>query len=785
MLTPDKPSQSTTNDACRKPTEELLNSHEFSPASRKQRMRQTNHQEQLAEERKTAVIRALVSRNLVDLQALIDGGADLNWRGGGALQVALWQRDSQDLTRFLISRGARTENCFFPQWFRSRDPIYVDFLIHSGVQVNRPDGCCLFLHSLCDYLCADALQPKPDLEAIATSERLIRSLLEAGAHGFNLMAGAARFLTVAPELVPFFQVNARSTVELLIQNNAHVHPRVLELFPGIISETPFESSPDLITNREINAAISQVLGAVRPYNSKLLQEVIEQLPDKYRAVLALTDIEALIDLPLEILSSGNFRLSSYVINSALIHACCFGRLDLIRSLEENFEVDVTAENNLALAEGVSRRRWETFAETGPIAVEKFLIEHGADINQACAHLPDTPNLRQGDPLITYLHLINQVLNSSSGLHFNKLLPLTLQIHNCVQNHAQQRASFRVLSSCAAVVAHLTSMPSSTSERNSTEGVFLSLVSNSFEEMRLSKTSIHHVEPEAAKAFEACEKNLHELTWAFVDAIAIPTLVQRVGVSSVTLSSRDAVERFRSDLFSTTKRWLFSGFSIQQLKKLFDKWERHHRHHPQSVHQEAAWHPLIADTEILPGIRVCAISTYQDLLREGLAMNNCLKRGAYATSFLLGTHHLLAIRKNGESVLNLTVVPSKEQQPNGWRISEFKGKSNSTELSPELYRYLERFRSELSSGNIRASTALFGQTPESLARLACRLSSPIERILGIELGQPPLEAIDFYTKRLAINPGKLCCEEPRRHLPVFFSDNIPPQFEPYLEQLRRG
>jgi hypothetical protein len=282
--------------------------------------------------------------------------------------------------------------------------------------------------------------------------------------------------------------------------------------------------------------------------------------------------------------------------------------------------------------------------------------------------------------------------------------------------------------------------------------------------------------------------MSELTDAYIDSIVFPALVGKIGLDAILdTPDREFVDTLRRELFLTTTRWLCQDLSLQELGKLLEKWSRVRQFHSKGNCRNGSWYPLIPETILAPGVKVVTISSCKDLIKEGERMENCLRRGSHITSCLLGTHHILTIRKNDQSLLNLTLIsrPSSGRRgAPGWTISECKGIANNANLSPELAGYLELFRSKLENGHVSISPGPFGQTAESFESLKNTLTSPLERILGLNLREPAEEAMHFFREILTVKPDRSRGTSRNIHFPILAPESIPECFERFIIILTR-
>lgn len=214
-------------------------------------------------------------------------------------------------------------------------------------------------------------------------------------------------------------------------------------------------------------------------------------------------------------------------------------------------------------------------------------------------------------------------------------------------------------------------------------------------------------------------------------------------------------------------------------------------HPRTNDHSSWWYPLIDTTELAPGVTIRAIARYDELVKEGEEMGNCFKRGLHATNCLVGHEHILAIRINGASVLDLTVQRVNEEDAGSdsdrgkWKVVYYEGRNQDRNPPPELTKYIDLFQSRLDSGEIQTRAAPFGQTPESEASLSQALSTPLERALGIDFKKEPTEALAFYEHIFVVKPDDWPGKQANIHLPIFSKDTIPEHFEKYVNILRTG
>jgi hypothetical protein len=98
--------------------------------------------------------------------------------------------------------------------------------------------------------------------------------------------------------------------------------------------------------------------------------------------------------------------------------------------------------------------------------------------------------------------------------------------------------------------------------------------------------------------------------------------------------------------------------------------------------------------------------------------------------------------------------------------------------------LELFRSKLENGHVSISPGPFGQTAESFESLKNTLTSPLERILGLNLREPAEEAMHFFREILTVKPDRSRGTSRNIHFPILAPESIPECFERFIIILTR-
>lgn len=748
-----------------------------------------------AERKKLSIMEAIASGNLTQLSFYLDGGYSPAWPDGGALQYALTLA-RPDIARFLLERGAPTENVCLGLHARKPvlDPALVEDLLRRGVKATAIDGTSPALETICSHAVDEERRrglSKAERDDIA---RIIRALAAHNPKNSLFLVSSDLCRTHlrghnAKEPVSSAALErCRWVVELLTELKLPVAQNVLQRF----SSSPLPLCEPAPANDPILAAVAGIYQRAVNEPQSLKELATEVRSMKASGSWGQAHSDGLLSTfmssarpdhshVLELLKQIQARFSQEALDVSLCDASGWANEQVLAQLA-NLKANTEAHNNMPLVRTYYRR---SSAELSPLLSMKLLVERGASPAEAMVSLPTFERASRVPLAWAYLYLMRDVLKPGSELHkrlFTEpaLLPKQLlvdqQVFNCPRSKLQQKDIFKFLSHCAATALLLSSHGEGDLVHSfNAARFFLKFVRDEIDQMQATKQRIGHAEQRASKAFRACLDLMNELSLALVDSIVLPALVQSLGSRTAQLRPRE-LAYIRDQLAGGVYGWLAENLSLHDLNTALGVWEAKGDRFPHPNRIDGSWYPFIPDTELAPGVIVTALTTSAALRDEGHAMENCLKRGFYAPSCLLGTAHILAIRKNGESVINFTI---KEQggQDGGvgdagrWYISHYEGKANEKNPAPELMNYLETFRTLLASGGLEIWEGAFGQTKESRAEFDKALALPIERALGLRLTAPAALAREFFSDTIGLPKSTL-----------FDSASIPEPFRRYLGQL---
>ena len=697
------------------------------------------------------------------------------------------------------------------------DVNFLDLLISSGIKVNSPAGDCPLLFSMC---CIAMIQEKlihenflrDDPEERASHKRIIESLLNAGAYNFEVLARQRRWVRKVLG-VKFTEIRPRCAwlLDLLAPHKRELSREIQSAIKHLFSEPvasvpqdnvrpPIHKSPDLDsktspdTNFNLIPAV-ELLAAYCGQAHTRLERALSFATHLFSKASAKMDVATVLLLYaakspffagsiLDFLTSCKAPLPASPMEAVFIKGC--ERLDcsLIEKLL-SLGVDANTRSSRGLALSVhSGVRSDSYTPPN-LSTTKLLVERGANVQEAMAHL--RLPYERSSPQATYLSIVEKLLDPSSPIYFNTLLPQNLRITGCDESKTQQRRPFKLLSHYAAAAVYLSAKPPAFEQLDvqATESLFQRLTLEWAAEMAAAKLSTSQAENEAQSAFISCTQHFHDLVSAFRDGVIIPALVSQIGPHAVARKTRLSIESLRHQIFPATADWLLGNLSLREVNRLLARWGKIRSSHPLGNRQNCQWYPLLPETEIAPTVTVKALSSYEELIKEGEAMNNCLRRGLGTTSCLLGAHHILSIRRQDSHLLNLTVTAEfgpAGRKPGKWRISEYAGRDNNKTPSAELMQYIHIFESRLSADDLPLHTGPFGQTEESLLSLEKTLATPIERHLSMELHAPPTEALAFYKARLCYKPDKWRQGSASLASPTINLSEITKAFAPFLGSL---